>query len=316
MTAYNCAPYISQAIKSILNQTYKNFEFLIIDDGSTDNTENLANNFSDSRIRYIKQKHLGRTKALNFGLKEAKYDWIALIDSDDIWYPRKIEIQLKQAPLNKNDILLSHAIYFKGEKIKYSLPVPSDRNILKKKFALHGHICNSSVIYNRMAILEIGGYNEELSNSEDYDLWLRIMNTFDFMVINEYLVYCRIIPNSLSKNNILETHNNIYQIQSHYYEDLYSHFDIKNCDEENELKGWREFFYGAPSKSRKFWKEVSKKLSVKVLIAFSLSYLPPSLIKNLKELNLRYRLVYLFYYNRFANNRKILKQLLYINPRR
>ena len=68
MTTYNCAPYISQAIKSILNQTYKDFEFLIIDDGSTDETERVVAAFKDNRIRYIKRQHFGRAASLNFGL--------------------------------------------------------------------------------------------------------------------------------------------------------------------------------------------------------------------------------------------------------
>ena len=68
MTTYNCAPYIGQAIRSILNQSYKDFELLIIDDGSSDNTEEIINQFIDNRIRYIRREHFGRSAALNYGL--------------------------------------------------------------------------------------------------------------------------------------------------------------------------------------------------------------------------------------------------------
>src|ERR1035438_10678665 len=83
MTVYNCRQYILTSVNSILRQTYVNFELLIIDDGSEDNSEEIIKSLNSEKIKYIKLKHLGRSAALNYGLKEAKYDWVALMDSDD-----------------------------------------------------------------------------------------------------------------------------------------------------------------------------------------------------------------------------------------
>ena len=102
MTTYNCAPYINQAIKSILNQSYEDFEFLIIDDGSTDDTEKIINQFKDPRIRFIKREHFGRSAALNYGLKNASFDIIALMDADDISHPKRLEIQLNNYVCSSN----------------------------------------------------------------------------------------------------------------------------------------------------------------------------------------------------------------------
>ena len=95
ITTYNCAPYIAQAVQSILNQTFQYFEFLIVDDGSTDNTEDIVKSFSDKRIRYIKRNHFGRAAGLNFGLKNSSNEIIALMDADDISHPQRLELQLK-----------------------------------------------------------------------------------------------------------------------------------------------------------------------------------------------------------------------------
>src|SRR2546425_317811 len=87
MPAYNSSLYIDSAVKSILNQTFKEFEFLIIDDGSADNSEEEISKYKDSRINYTKLKHRGISVALNYGIKKASCDWIARIDADDLNTP-------------------------------------------------------------------------------------------------------------------------------------------------------------------------------------------------------------------------------------
>jgi len=95
MTVYNSSQYILPAVNSILSQSYVNFEFLIIDDGSEDNIEEIVRSLNSEKIKYIKLKHLGRSAALNYGLKEAKHDWVALMDSDDIAVPERLEKEVK-----------------------------------------------------------------------------------------------------------------------------------------------------------------------------------------------------------------------------
>ena len=94
--SYNCAKFIEESIKSVLNQTYDNLELIIIDDCSTDNTDEIIKKYlSDQRIRYLKnEKNSGAAVSRNYALREAKGKWIAFLDSDDLWLPEKLELQV------------------------------------------------------------------------------------------------------------------------------------------------------------------------------------------------------------------------------
>jgi|ERR1035437_2365553 glycosyltransferase involved in cell wall biosynthesis len=199
MTAYNCSGYIQTSINSILNQSYGNFELLIIDDGSEDNTEAIIRSLNSEKIRYIRLKHVGRSPALNYGLKEAKFDWVALMDADDIAVPDRLEKEVRLINRSRKDIIFSDSVYFKNKKIQFLNMINTEKEDLKKKIELRGHICNSSVLYNRNFILENGGYNENLDHSEDWDLWIRLLNKANFVHLNELLIFMRIRDNSLSR---------------------------------------------------------------------------------------------------------------------
>jgi len=198
MTVYNSSQYILPAINSILRQSYVNFEFLIIDDGSEDNIEEIIRSLNSEKIRYIKLKHSGRSAALNYGLKEAKHDWVALMDSDDIAVPERLEKEVKLINISNKDIIFSDSVFFKNKEIQFLNIINTEKEDLKRKIQLRGHICNSSVLYNRNFILENGGYNENLVHSEDFDLWIRLLNKGNFVHLNEFLLFMRIRDNSLS----------------------------------------------------------------------------------------------------------------------
>jgi glycosyltransferase involved in cell wall biosynthesis len=198
MTVYNCSQYILTSINSILRQSYVNFELLIIDDGSEDNSEALIRSLNNEKIKYIKLKHLGRSAALNYGLKEAKFDWVALMDSDDIAVPERLEKEVSLVNRSYQDIIFSDSVIFKNKKIQFLNMINTEKENLKRKIELRGHICNSSVLYNRNFILENGGYNENLDHSEDHELWIRLLNKGNFVHLNEFLLFIRIRDNSLS----------------------------------------------------------------------------------------------------------------------
>jgi glycosyltransferase involved in cell wall biosynthesis len=198
MTVYNCRQYILTSVNSILRQTYVNFELLIIDDGSEDGSEEIIRSLNSEKIKYIKLKHLGRSAALNYGLKEAKYDWVALMDSDDIAVPERLEKEVSLINGSYQDIIFSDSVFFKNKKIQFLNMINTEKEDLKRKIELRGHICNSSVLYNRNFILENGGYNKYLDHSEDYELWIRLLNKCNFVHLNEFLLFMRIRDNSLS----------------------------------------------------------------------------------------------------------------------
>lgn len=287
MTTYNCAEYIGMAIYSILNQTFPNYELLIIDDGSLDNTERIIQNIYDKRIRYIKQKHYGRSKALNYGLREAKYDWVALMDADDLWDQNKIFEQIKLISTDK-DLIFSNSIYFKKNKLLYMITNPKTKEEVIEKLALHGHFSGSNVLYNKNRIIEVGGYSEEIDNCEDYELWLRIMNDFNYKFINKGFVFNRIRINSLSRTNLKSRNKIIISIQNKYCN--YSNPHLSNFSSAKKLKlnGWRDYFYGDRSNVRKEWGKINiTDWDLKMYLTFLISYLPDNIIELINENRIR-----------------------------
>ena len=312
MTTYNCAPYISLAIKSILNQTYKDLELLIIDDGSTDGTEEVVKKFTDTRIRYIKFEHQGRSSALNLGLEKAKYEIISIMDADDIAHPQKLGKQISQLSGKENEICFTDAVFFKNKKIKYINQNRFKENEINETLALHGHFTNSTFMFYKNFIIKYGGYNKSIEIGEDYDLWLRIKNKSNFIFVNEILQYQRIRENSLTSYNSEKTRTSIYNIQKSYYSDLKLSFNIADEKRQNEILGWREFFYGNKSFSRTYWGRIKfKHWGCNMFFAFILSFFPVSFVEKFNNQKVTLRMRYIF--NRTVRKSgldRVFKQIL------
>lgn len=294
LPAYNCATYISQAIKSILNQTFKDFEFLIIDDGSTDNTEELISRYKDSRIRCIKKSNTGLADTLNYGLAQASNDIILRMDADDIAHPDLIQSQYSL--ISKRDksywIGCNYAVFNdRNNKIKFIIRNPKNHEQIKKGLSLHGYLIHAGSIYYKNTILDLGGY-KKLNAFEDYELWLRGINNFTFENNQEVLLYVRYRKDSLSRKNIVEKYKIQYQLQQPYYNNFEKYFGVSNKLEEFQIKGWREYFYGDKKKAREYWLSNKKSFfsDYRIPIALIVSYLPQNLFIKIKELRLRYRL--------------------------
>jgi len=290
-TTYNCAEYLECAIKSILNQTFKEFEYIIINDGSTDNTDEIIEKCTDSRIRYFKLFHIGRSASLNYAIQQARHKIIALQDADDIAHLKRLEREVSVYDDKVNTIVFTDSAFFTNNKILFLIKNTESNS--KYQFALHGHFNNSSFFFNKKYILENGGYNESLESFEDYDLWLRIFNKSEIKFVNEVLIYSRIRKNSLSSSDKHMTKTIIYNLQKRYYENLSKSFTINSGVEQLILKGWREFFYGTKSLSRKYWFEAGlREWNIKLAVSFLLSFLPERLLNFIKDKRLRLRLEY------------------------
>lgn len=286
VTTYNCGVYIKQAIQSILNQTYKYFELLIIDDGSNDNTDEIVWSFNDDRIRYIKTHHIGRSAALNMGLQEAKHELISFCDADDIIHPQKLEKQLRLFK-NENDLVFTDTAVFRNKKILYELKILNDMNIIKRKIALHGHF-GQSILYNRDFILRNGGYNNNLTAFVDYDLLLRIFNKGNIIVLPEVLYFQRLRENSISTTDTMKKKHIIYQVQKNYFTKLEENFGISSTTDQLIIKGWREFFYGGKKTAREYWLKAGFKIwDLKLTFTFLLSFLPESFLDYIKNKRVR-----------------------------
>jgi glycosyltransferase involved in cell wall biosynthesis len=175
MSVYNGEKYLREAIESILNQTFTDFEFIIVNDGSTDNTLEIIQSYDDERIKIINnEQNIGLTKSLNKALKVARGESIARQDADDISLPNRFDEQMKYLEGHPEVVLLGTNVYLIDESGKtvgkrIVLTKPSIKDLLKNNQFNHG-----SVMFKKKVINQLGGYNELIRYSQDYELWLRI----------------------------------------------------------------------------------------------------------------------------------------------
>jgi teichuronic acid biosynthesis glycosyltransferase TuaG len=213
MPAFNAEKYISSAIESVLSQTYKNFELIIVDDCSTDITVSVVNQFIgiDSRIKLIRlnQNSGGPALPRNIGIKNSRYSLIAFIDSDDIWHPKKLEFQCDLMSKKKILFCSSQAKYFSDDK-KLTLDFIKDNYKLEKitffKQLLINRLPTSSVMINKNLVLNQIEFNEDSHYvaREDMEYWLKCHELIKFSIkIKIPLVFYRIRNNQISENKFL-----------------------------------------------------------------------------------------------------------------
>ena len=184
---FNRENTISRAIDSVLNQTYKSLEIIVVDDGSTDKTAEILKSYSNN-IKVIHQKNSGVSVARNNGIKNSIGEWIALLDSDDEWLPNKLKLEVDY--INENldmKILQTEEIWIRnGKRIdpkKYHKKIAG--NIFQKSLELC-LVSPSAVIFKRSLFNEIGEFDEDLPVCEDYDYWLRVSLKYPVGLIKKY----------------------------------------------------------------------------------------------------------------------------------
>ncbi|MFN8242468.1 MAG: glycosyltransferase [Ferruginibacter sp.] len=201
MPVYNTGKYIGEAIRSVLAQHFTDFELLIINDGSTDDTEAIIRSFSDPRIRLINQPNQGIAAALNLGLLNAGSDLIARFDADDICLPGRLQIQYDFISAHPDyNIVGADAAYvdMKGEFVfGYRMPAHTYEEIM----ALPARQCpfiHSAVLFRKAAVLEAGGYNPHALAFEDHLLWSALLKKGKGANLNNVLIEVRLNPESIS----------------------------------------------------------------------------------------------------------------------
>ena len=202
--AYNAGKYIVETIESVLAQTYQNWELLIVDDGSIDNTADVIKPFlSDNRIHYLYQNNGKQGKARNLAIKQSKGTYLAFLDADDLWVPHKLELQLREIVKSNADIIFSQGWLFSeqiNDNLKYfNAPLGlQDNNEFLPKMLLQNMIPILSVLVKKECVDKLGNFNESprIQNAEDYQLWLRLAdNKCTFYGMKERLFYYRVHVN-------------------------------------------------------------------------------------------------------------------------
>ena len=305
---YNYAQYICEAIESVLNQTYKDFKIIVIDDGSTDNTKEVIKPYLN-KMKYIYQQNSGPSAARNRGIQEAKGEYIAFLDADDIWLPQKLELQIKFMEKEKEvGLIFSDMILFneKGiiknsflkEKLffnKLSIkPLSSTEKVIYDNvfnaLLQENFIPTNTVIVKKECFNKVGFFDKTLFSVEDRDMWLRIGLFYDIGFINFPLVLTRFHETNISANQELALKSRLKVMKKFLN---YSNLPIKSKkiikQTINKIYfdlGYLYFTYEKFPLSRIYFRKFLKEnpFIFKPWIYILLSVLPTSDIRKLKNL--------------------------------
>jgi glycosyltransferase involved in cell wall biosynthesis len=196
---YNAEPYLEDTLKSVFAQTYPHIEIIAVDDGSSDRSVEILERYS-GRVVLVRQKNSGPAVARNRGVREARGKWIAFLDADDLWAPTKIQRQLDA----RGHRLWSYtdSIFMGGvnDGRKDSDLNEKYQGRVLEMLVRNNFLCVSSVLIEREAHLDAGGFSESLQSIEDWELWIRLASAHEIAYVNEPLVRYRVHSGSASRS--------------------------------------------------------------------------------------------------------------------
>lgn len=273
---HNRSELIENAVKSVLKQTYTNFEIIIVDDASADNTESIVKSINSEKITYIKIKESrGGNYARNLGAKNSKGSFIAFLDDDDEWLPNKLETQMKIFAKNPQIGLIYTGAEIIYKNNKY-IREPKKEGNLSKTILMRNFIGTTSSVVVRKEIFNMaGGFDNEMPALQDYDLWIRICQITNIGFVREPLI------KYYNHANINQITDNLSKIQigieriDHKYKELISQLSKreqkKRIFQRYNGFGKRKLRIGEKKEARKYFLESFKKTtnitSIKLYIA-------------------------------------------------
>lgn len=205
MPAYNCAHFIHESIASILNQTHVQFELIIVDDGSHDDTARRAEVFEkmDPRVRVIRADHGGISATINRGVAAARFEWIAIMHGDDIALPQRLEKQLAAAKADPSVVAwgaFAQHINARGQRLSISYTGPTTHDEFRRIMANGDdvYVIHPTLFLRKSTLLQVGGYDSRFDGSEDLELEARLSLIGDVLALPEPLVLYRVHSSSMS----------------------------------------------------------------------------------------------------------------------
>ncbi|UCG13685.1 MAG: glycosyltransferase [Deltaproteobacteria bacterium] len=240
MSVFNGQQYVGQAVQSVLKQTFADFEFIIIDDGSSDLTWEHLVAYRDPRIRLFRnQENVGLTKSLNKGLALAKGKYVARQDADDLSFPLRLEKQVTFLERHPEVVLISahyEVIDPEGNTLGL-LRRKGDPGLVAWSLLFYNHLAGHSlVMYRRHAVVGIGGYSEARPYSQDYDLWLRLSKVGDIVILPEVLLRWRKHDAQISDQARSEQEAHALELARNGISELLG--EELSLDETKDLKGF------------------------------------------------------------------------------
>jgi glycosyltransferase involved in cell wall biosynthesis/acetyltransferase-like isoleucine patch superfamily enzyme len=254
LPVYNAQEFIIEAISSILEQSHSEFELIILDDKSTDDTvEIIKNNFNDSRIILeLSSLNLGQANQMNRGIQLAKYDYIAIAHADDINDKNRFEKQVEYFDKHPQIGILGTSIdYLVNEECKGEWLLNQDYEICQLQLISHVCVAHPTVMFNMKVIDKTDlFYKQEMVPAEDYDLWCRLSGKYLFSNLKEKLVFYRIHESQISQTNFLKLKQKLFLIRKELFEQYYPEVNFKrirpilieNSDLDSNLKKIKYYF--------------------------------------------------------------------------
>lgn len=210
MPIFNAFPFLREAIESVLSQSYSNFELLLIDDGSTDQSQDIIGSYRDQRVVAIHHTNVGVARTLNRGLALARGELIWRHDADDISQPTQLEAQVNFLQAHPEIALVGTQIAYLTERGKVSsFHHPKDdffageawRTVTAKEIIRYRPLVHATMLIRRVVLQSVGGYRPEFRTSEDFDLWLRLVEQHQLAVLNQCPYYVRLNATSSCRRN-------------------------------------------------------------------------------------------------------------------
>ncbi|ETW97359.1 MAG: hypothetical protein ETSY2_44780 [Candidatus Entotheonella gemina] len=203
---YNRAQLLKTAMQTVFDQTFEDFELLIIDNGSPDDTENTVKSFHDPRVRYIKHaQNQGEGGARNTGVQHAEGEYIAFLDDDDEWLPNKLQLQVELLDAQPKQVGFVHSALINfyadtGEELEKKRPVEAVSGKVFDRLLQENFVILSTVMARKECFDAAGPFDLSIPAGLDYDMWVRISQTYEFAYIDTPLIKYRIHRNNLGSN--------------------------------------------------------------------------------------------------------------------
>jgi glycosyltransferase involved in cell wall biosynthesis len=202
MCVFNGEAFVGQAIESILGQTFADLELIVVDDGSTDGTAAVLAGYSDPRLQVLSKPHLGIPKARNHALSQARGEFIAVLDADDMAHPTRLAHQVDYLCQHPPIVVLGSG-YLQVDLMRnrtLEIMPPRTNDAIRRAMVTGNPICHSSAMIRRSALDRAGHYSESFSFSEDYELWSRLAQVGELCNLDEVLVTRRYHEHSVSND--------------------------------------------------------------------------------------------------------------------
>jgi glycosyltransferase involved in cell wall biosynthesis len=218
MSVYNGQEYLADAIESILGQSYNDFEFIIIDDGSSDKSGSILKTYAgkDKRIKLLSQANKGLVASLNRGMKTARGKYVARQDADDKSEPMRLEKQIKFLEDHQHIVIVGSSIHVmdEGGHIMHQHAVLLNDPELRQELLIRSPFAHGSVVFRRDEAVKAGLYDAESWPAEDYDLWLRLSRHGQLASLDSYLYIYREHGEGISAQNQKEQQSRVQAIQA------------------------------------------------------------------------------------------------------